>query len=501
IMGPKPKPLPRKFQPAGNTRARTTNAASIDEEDELEASSEVEVVQPTAKTPRHTVNWVKNPRFTHNLLTYLSDHPDFRMKLFSDSTAEAKKEGRKKVVGGDGKGVQCGVLAKHIFAKDPQEKLHYASDPGKLRNEYKEKLTILGATGAGLSSSDIRADSNLASLIGKLFDSFDSIWPWWDILHGFWRELPSYNPIGVQSSEPGTDHASAAEGLFDANGDGAEEDDNDDDNISEASKTRRRRLREADTPNNKRAISIDDDEDEDSELRQQQTPKVKSRKLPRLSPSPPPVPKRNPPQKQPKATGGRDRGGAKSGGSSAKTGSSAKKKPQNALDRLNDIREGEVVRLAEKRKLQHREEMERIGIKKMKYKIKLIQAENERLRLNRGRMSPSSPANIRTRVLNLGSSPSPVRPRRQTASPRRLFPSSTSPSKTRQLPPADSPLKESSSSPFSFLPHDVDTPAATDWSQLVSADVSSMDLSVLDGLDFTSMASSSTNVPNWYLPP
>jgi hypothetical protein len=41
-----------------------------------------------------------------------------------------------------------------------------------------------------------------------------SEWPWWDDLHAYWRELPNYNPQGVQSSEPGTMHASEAANLF-----------------------------------------------------------------------------------------------------------------------------------------------------------------------------------------------------------------------------------------------------------------------------------------------
>ena len=32
--------------------------------------------------------------------------------------------------------------------------------------------------------------------------------------HAYWRELPNYNPLGVQSSEPGTMHASDAAALF-----------------------------------------------------------------------------------------------------------------------------------------------------------------------------------------------------------------------------------------------------------------------------------------------
>jgi hypothetical protein len=41
-----------------------------------------------------------------------------------------------------------------------------------------------------------------------------SEWPWWDDLHTFWRQLPNYDALGVQSLEPGTRHASEAEALF-----------------------------------------------------------------------------------------------------------------------------------------------------------------------------------------------------------------------------------------------------------------------------------------------
>jgi len=71
-------------------------------------------------------------------------------------------------------------------------------------------LEKLGATGAGLNPADVRPGSRIAGIIDEIRDK----WPWWDDLHSFWRELPNYNPIGVQSSEPGTDHAADAEQLF-----------------------------------------------------------------------------------------------------------------------------------------------------------------------------------------------------------------------------------------------------------------------------------------------
>ncbi|KIJ96211.1 hypothetical protein K443DRAFT_10782 [Laccaria amethystina LaAM-08-1] len=46
---------------------------------------------PTTHAPN--IEWVKNPDWTWALINYLTDHPLFRKKLFSDSTAEANKEG------------------------------------------------------------------------------------------------------------------------------------------------------------------------------------------------------------------------------------------------------------------------------------------------------------------------------------------------------------------------------------------------------------------------
>ncbi|KAJ7164564.1 hypothetical protein C8R43DRAFT_829261, partial [Mycena crocata] len=60
------------------------------------------------KTPRQQVNWVKNPTWTYKLVAYLSENPSFRIKLFSDSTAEAKKDKRSKEVAKDSKILQCG---------------------------------------------------------------------------------------------------------------------------------------------------------------------------------------------------------------------------------------------------------------------------------------------------------------------------------------------------------------------------------------------------------
>jgi len=39
-------------------------------------------------------------------------------------------------------------------------------------------------------------------------------WPYWDDLHGFWSELPNYNPVGVSMSTAGQDFGAHAVALF-----------------------------------------------------------------------------------------------------------------------------------------------------------------------------------------------------------------------------------------------------------------------------------------------
>jgi hypothetical protein len=87
-------------------------------------------------------------------------------------------------------------------------------------------------------------------------------WPWWDDLHSFWRELPNYNPIGVQSSEPGTDHAAEAEQLFQVpSAVVSSDDEHEDDGNSAASGLQEDRGSEYQDP-----VSDGDEDGEDSDV-------------------------------------------------------------------------------------------------------------------------------------------------------------------------------------------------------------------------------------------
>jgi hypothetical protein len=86
------------------------------------------------------IQWAKNPDWTHTLIEYLGDHVAFRLKLFSDSTADAVWEGRAKHTAKDGKAQQHAVLAKHIFAEEPGQSALYLQNPGRFGTAVETRL-------------------------------------------------------------------------------------------------------------------------------------------------------------------------------------------------------------------------------------------------------------------------------------------------------------------------------------------------------------------------
>jgi hypothetical protein len=157
----------------------------------------VKAVAEVLKSP--PVSWQKNPQWTNKLVAYLSKHPDFRRKLFSDSTTAAKQEGRMKLTAKDGKAQQYGVLAHAIFHDEPTQSVTFNTKPGKfatavetrlrrlelsllcystlylnifrLKADYQGYLGVVGKTGAGLPPDELRG--HLADLQGLYVISFD----------------------------------------------------------------------------------------------------------------------------------------------------------------------------------------------------------------------------------------------------------------------------------------------------------------------------------------
>ncbi|KAF7372369.1 hypothetical protein MVEN_00097200 [Mycena venus] len=421
---PKPKAAPPK--------TRTKGKKAADEKVEVIDDDPSSDIKPSKR--RQSLNWVKNKHWTHTLAAYLCENPSFHKKLFGDSTAEAKKDGMKETAK-DGKAVQFQTLAQVIFEDDPQERACYSNDPSKyalsvetrlwrLKKEYKKHVLKLGATGAGLDPSQISTGSKLASLV----DEIRAEWPWWDGFHSFWRELANYNPVGVQSSEPGMDHSGAAAVLFDSDKAAADseaeangqqlrdEDGEDDEDRSEASKAGYGKVLYDSKGEDKSNPSSDYKEDADS-VREASTPPASTLKRSGSKNSRTGVKKAaksavkgKEKASAPAVVRGRDLGMMKAAKAS-KSSSTAKKNP---IERLSNIRESKSRRLEEKRKLQHEEEMECLRIKKKKYDLKQLQAENERLHLL---CATSRSPRRHSRGLNLGS-PSPLKSRSSRYTPR-----------------------------------------------------------------------------------
>jgi hypothetical protein len=87
---------------------------------------------PVAKPKRSPeIQWAKNPDWTFALIEFLGDNVGFRLKLFSDSTADAVREGRPKLTAKDSKGQQYAVLAKHVFSSEPGQSALFLQNPGR----------------------------------------------------------------------------------------------------------------------------------------------------------------------------------------------------------------------------------------------------------------------------------------------------------------------------------------------------------------------------------
>jgi hypothetical protein len=60
--------------------------------------------------------------------------------MFSDSTADATKEGRPKHTAKDGKAQQYAVLTKHIFEGQPGQSALYLQNPGRYSTAVETRL-------------------------------------------------------------------------------------------------------------------------------------------------------------------------------------------------------------------------------------------------------------------------------------------------------------------------------------------------------------------------
>lgn len=90
------------------------------------------------------VAWDAHREWTWAGIRYLQQNPTFRLKLFSDSVAEAKREGRKKVANGDGKAQLFNELAEVIFKADDVDtktREEYLADPKRYMKSTQQQFS------------------------------------------------------------------------------------------------------------------------------------------------------------------------------------------------------------------------------------------------------------------------------------------------------------------------------------------------------------------------
>jgi hypothetical protein len=159
-------------------------------------SDSISDAEGAGKRPKaRRVLW-STPR-TERLLDWLEENPEDRQKLFSDSSKDAKDEGRRRRVAKSPKSEFHKMIATYVFSTDddPTIREDFRSNPGnytksvdnyiirlvffflyfficlcffyRLRKEYRSFNEQLGQTGAGLRPEDITEGTPLHNLVGK----------------------------------------------------------------------------------------------------------------------------------------------------------------------------------------------------------------------------------------------------------------------------------------------------------------------------------------------
>ena len=194
VAAAKPQPSTSSPKRTRKPSSKVTDSAQIDSSDEEDDTSQL--LQPAKVRRTIRISWTTAR--TERLLDWLEENPVDRHKLFSDSTKDAKDEGRRKRVAKGTKSEFHKLIAIFVFSVDADKDVRddfavnsgnytksvdnylgrYAlcflpfnskscsSASSRLRKEYRLFNEKLGQTGAGLKFEDVEEGSALSNLIG-----------------------------------------------------------------------------------------------------------------------------------------------------------------------------------------------------------------------------------------------------------------------------------------------------------------------------------------------
>ena len=103
---------------SGTARSQTSEPSTQDPIIPISPSSKPED-KPEKKTRAKPLKWEDHPSWTERAIQHLIENPRFRIRLFSDSTSNAKEQNRKKIQASEAKNILYGELAAIIFTDDP----------------------------------------------------------------------------------------------------------------------------------------------------------------------------------------------------------------------------------------------------------------------------------------------------------------------------------------------------------------------------------------------
>ncbi|KAF8414360.1 hypothetical protein L210DRAFT_3514055, partial [Boletus edulis BED1] len=131
------------------------------------------------------IYWEKGYAYcTDQFIEWCQDNPTKRVKLFSNSTQDAQEEGRTRVQLNTAKKNTYMELARYIFEHDAE-----------LR--------------AGLMFDELLRADRTKGLISEIACDF----PWFSVLHGWWRSNPTYN-VAFSTADLDQDFAAQAAVAF-----------------------------------------------------------------------------------------------------------------------------------------------------------------------------------------------------------------------------------------------------------------------------------------------
>lgn len=145
-MAGKSKSKPKNAsEKAPDTQAPTASRAGRKKNKEAADIIDIDLDHDSGEKERaNSIPWADNPAWISKAVDHLASTPEFRIKLFSDSTEDASTEGRKKLQGKESKINMFSKLAEVIFTDEATAsediRTAYTQDKGRYAKSLQQQF-------------------------------------------------------------------------------------------------------------------------------------------------------------------------------------------------------------------------------------------------------------------------------------------------------------------------------------------------------------------------